>query len=266
MLDSYNRNINYLRISVTDRCNLRCLYCMPEEGFKLLKHEEILSYEEIIEVVNIAVDLGITKVRITGGEPLVRKGIIDFIKMISKNKGLDEVTMTTNGILLSDFATSLVEAGLSRINISLDTIDAKKFYDITRGGDLNKVIAGIEAIQKAGISQIKVNCVIKKSSKEPDAKAVKAFCDSKGIQARFIHQMNLEKGQFSIVEGGSGGDCHNCNRLRLTANGKIKPCLFSDLEFDVRKLGAKNAIIKAIGEKPASGTYNNSGNFYNIGG
>lgn len=266
MLDSFNRNINYLRISVTDRCNLRCTYCMPEDGFQLQKHEDILTYEEIIEVVDIAVDLGIKKVRITGGEPLIRKGIVDFIRMISKNKKLEEVTMTTNGILLADFAKELVEAGLSRINISLDTIDCDKFNYITRGGDLNKVIEGIEAIQKAGISQIKVNCVIENSSEEPDAKAVKAFCDSKGIQARFIHQMKLEKGQFSIVEGGNGGDCKNCNRLRLTANGKIKPCLFSDLEYDVRLLGAKVAILSAINSKPAFGTVNNKGNFYNIGG
>jgi len=266
MLDSYNRNINYLRISVTDRCNLRCRYCMPEKGLQLLKHTDILTYEEIIEVVNIAVDLGINKVRITGGEPLVRKGIIDFIKMISKNKGLEEVTMTTNGILLSDFATALVEAGLSRINISLDTVDADKYNHITRGGNIKKVIEGIEAIQKAGISEIKVNCVVENSSEEINAMGVKLFCEKMGLQARFIHQMNLVKGQFSIVEGGSGGDCGNCNRLRLTANGKIKPCLFSDLEYDVRLLGAKNAILKAISTKPVSGTTNNTGKFYNIGG
>ncbi len=266
MLDSYNRNIDYLRISVTDRCNLRCTYCMPENGVQLLKHSEILSYEEIINVVEVAVNLGIKKVRITGGEPLVRKGIIDFIKMISKNKGLEEVTMTSNGILLSDFAIALVEAGLSRINISLDTIDEEKFKNITKGGELKKVVNGIIAIKRAGISEIKVNCVVENSSNEQNALEVKHFCDIMGIQVRFIHKMNLSKGQFSIVEGGSGGDCGNCNRLRLTANGKIKPCLFSEIEYDVRTLGAENAILKAIKTKPESGTHNNTGNFYNIGG
>jgi GTP 3',8-cyclase len=265
-LDSYNRNIDYLRISVTDRCNLRCSYCMPENGVQLLNHAEILSYEEIIKVVDAAVEIGIKKVRITGGEPLVRKGIIDFIRMISKNRRLEEVTMTTNGILLSEYANALVDSGLSRINISLDTVDDVKYRNITRGGDLNKVIEGIEAIQRAKISEIKVNCVVENSSEEPNAIDVKLFCDKMGIKIRFIPKMNLAKGKFSVIEGGSGGDCRNCNRLRLTANGKIKPCLFSDLEYDVRILGAKNALINAINTKPESGTYNKTGNFYNIGG
>jgi GTP 3',8-cyclase len=266
MFDSFNRKIDYLRISVTDRCNLRCNYCMPENGVQLLKHEEILSYEEILKVVDVAINYGIEKVRITGGEPLVRKGVVDFIKIISKNTGLKEVTMTTNGILLSEYATALVESGLNRINISLDTIDKEKYKHITRGGDLQKVIKGIQAIQKAGISEIKVNCVVEKSSNEKDAMDVKHFCEKMNIKVRFIHKMNLSTGQFSIVEGGIGGDCSKCNRLRLTANGKIKPCLFSDIEYDVRTLGAENAILSAIKNKPEAGTHNDTGNFYNIGG
>ncbi len=266
MLDSFNRNIDYLRISVTDRCNLRCSYCMPENGVQLLDHKDILSYEEIIEVVQVAVNLGIKKVRITGGEPLVRKGVVGFIKMISQIKGLEEITMTTNGILLSEFATELVSSGLSRINISIDTVDNEKYRIITRGGDLNKVIEGIRAIQKAGISIIKVNCVVENSSKEKDALGVKHFCEQMGLEIRYIHKMDLAEGKFSVVEGGSGGNCIKCNRLRLTANGKIRPCLFSNIEYDVRTLGVENALKKAIETKPESGTHNKTGKFYNIGG
>jgi cyclic pyranopterin phosphate synthase len=266
MLDLYKRSIDYLRISVTDRCNLRCTYCMPEEGVKLLRHEDILTYEEILEVVKVAVKSGIKKVRITGGEPLVRKGIVGFVNLISKINGLEEVTMTTNGILLSDFAVPLVEAGLKRINISLDTVNREEFTEITRGGNLDKVLEGIEKIRKAGISEIKINCVIKESSDEENARAVRDFCDKNKLKVRFIRQMNLENGFFSIVEGGSGGDCSQCNRLRLTADGKIKPCLFSELEYDIRKLGAETAIKQAVSNKPACGSKNLTGNFYNIGG
>ena len=266
MLDSFNRNIDYLRISVTDRCNLRCIYCMPEKGVQLIKHEEILTYEEIMKVIDVAVNIGIKKVRITGGEPLIRKGIVGFIKMISKISELDEITMTTNGILLSDYANALVEAGLNRVNISLDTVNEERYSYITRGGELKRVIEGIIAIQKEGISEIKVNCVVENLSNDQNSIDVKVFCEQMGLKVRFIPKMNLAKGKFSVVEGGSGGDCNICNRLRLTANGKIKPCLFSDIEYDVRTLGAENALLMAINNKPETGTYNATDNFYNIGG
>jgi len=169
MFDSYKRSINYLRVSITDRCNLRCVYCMPEEGIQLIHHKDILSYEEIIEVIKEGISLGITKVRITGGEPLVRKGVVSLVEMISSLKGIKDFGMTTNGILLEEFANDLFKAGLSRINISLDTIDREKYSQITRGGEIEKVFAGIEAAKKAGISPIKINCVVKNSSLEPDA-------------------------------------------------------------------------------------------------
>ena len=266
MLDSYNREINYLRVSVTDRCNLRCKYCMPAEGVSLMRHEDILSFEEITEIVKIAVSKGITKVRITGGEPLVRKGIISLIEQILKIPGIDDLSMTTNGILLEEYAEPLAKAGIQRINISLDTVDPDKYAEITRGGDIKKVVRGIVAAKKAGLNPIKINCVVKSSSQEPDALGVKDFCNKTGIQVRFIQLMDLEKGHFSIVDGGTGGDCFICNRLRLTANGKIKPCLFNDIEFDVRELGAEKAITEAIKYKPKCGTFSKNGQFNKIGG
>ena len=266
MLDRYNRKINYLRISVTDRCNLRCIYCMPEHGIKLLKHSDILSLEEITEIAKVAVKFGIDKIRITGGEPLVRKGIVSLVSNLWDIAGIKDLAMTTNGILLHDFALMLKEAGLQRVNISLDSINPKTYEKITRGGDLSKVFKGIEAAKKVGLKPIKINCVVMSSSQEKDALEVKEFCIKNDLKVRFIHQMNLTTGEFSVVEGGEGGNCQRCNRLRLTANGQIKPCLFNDLGYDVRKLGAVEAIKLAVENKPKSGTYNLSGDFYNIGG
>ena len=266
MFDKYNRKINYLRVSVTDRCNLRCVYCMPEEGIRLLDHHEILSFEEIVEVVKESVHLGITKIRITGGEPLVRKGILQLVGMIAELKGIHDFGLTTNGILLEKFAAELVKAGLHRVNVSLDTVDPEKFRQITRGGDISMVFRGIAAARKAGLSPIKINCVVKGSSTEPDATGVKKFCDENGLEVRFIHQMDLESGCFKVVEGGKGGDCQSCNRLRLTANGYLKPCLFNDLEFSIRELGIREAIEKAINFKPEKGSQNLLSRFHNIGG
>jgi GTP 3',8-cyclase len=266
MLDRYNRDISYLRISVTDRCNLRCAYCMPQEGIRLISHQDILSYEEIMEVVRESVDLGIRKVRITGGEPLVRKGVVGLVRMISEIKEVEDLGLTTNGILLSDYADELAKAGLHRVNISLDTIDPERYSKITRGGDIGMVFRGIEAARKAGLGPVKINCVIRDSAEEQDALAVRKFCDEKGLELRFIHEMDLASGGFSIVEGGTGGDCSMCNRLRLTANGFIKPCLFDNIGFSIRELGVKEALQKAVHLKPEKGTVNSINKFHNIGG
>jgi cyclic pyranopterin phosphate synthase len=266
MYDSFKRRINYLRISVTDRCNLRCTYCMPEEGIVMLPHSEILSFEEITEIVRQAARLGITKVRITGGEPLVRKGIPNLIKMINAIPGIEDLSLTTNGLLLQEYALQLKEAGLKRINISLDTLDQDKFRELSRGGDLQKVLDGIAAAKLVGLNPIKLNCVIKQSNTEDDARAVAAFGEENGYQVRYIHTMSLENGHFSVVEGGEGGHCASCNRLRLTANGKLKPCLFDDIEFDIRALGIEQALALAVGNKPRKGSVNTKGHFYNIGG
>ena len=266
MFDPFNRSINYLRVSITDRCNLRCIYCMPEEGIRLMDHSKIITYEEILEVIREGIRLGITKVRITGGEPLVRKGVAGLVKMIARIDGITDFGMTTNGILLEQFAGDLSKAGLHRVNISLDTINPEKYRQITRGGELEKVFSGIQAAREAGISPIKINCVVKSSSREPDAVEVAEFCRQNGLEIRFIHEMDLDTGCFTMVEGGDGGNCRNCNRLRLTANGMIKPCLFGNIEYSIRELGIREALLCAIRTKPEKGKVNNTNLFHNNGG
>jgi cyclic pyranopterin phosphate synthase len=214
----------------------------------------------------VVVSKGVTKVRITGGEPLVRKGVTVLVSMISKIKSIEDLSMTTNGTLLKSYAQELRTAGLHRVNISLDTIDPVKFRAVTRIGDLNDVLEGIKAAKEAGLLPVKINCVIKDSKEEKDAKAVTRFCEDNDLEIRYIHQMDLVRGHFSEVDGGTGGNCALCNRLRLTSNGKLRPCLFSNIEFDIRKLGFKKAIQLATESKPECGTKNETGAFYNIGG
>ena len=266
MYDHYNRHIHYLRISVTDRCNLRCRYCMPEEGVQLMRHEDMLSYEEIVHVVKAASLMGIDKIRLTGGEPLIRRSLADLVAMLASVSGIKDISLTTNGLLLRQYAHALKMAGLQRLNVSLDTLNPEKYRLITRGGDLTRVLDGIRAAREAGLDPVKINCVVFQSSDEEDALMVKEYAGREGLQVRFIRQMDLETGEFSVVEGGDGGNCSRCNRLRLTANGMLKPCLFSDQEFSVRQLGAGQALSRALQAKPQKGCFNVTGKFYNIGG
>jgi GTP 3',8-cyclase len=253
MRDSFGRTINYLRISVTDRCNLRCRYCMPPEGVQLLPREAILSFDEIFEVAQAAANIGFIKLRLTGGEPLVRRDIEVLVEMLAGIETIQDLAMSTNGTLLADHADALAAAGLQRVNISLDALNPEHYTEITGGGHLPDVLAGIEAARLAGLCPIKLNCVVAESSAEPDAVDVARFAHDNDLQIRFIHQMDLPTGKFSVVEGGSGGDCPHCNRLRLSSDGMIRPCLFSDLAFSVRELGPEQALRQAIREKPEAG-------------
>jgi len=239
---------------------------MPPEGVPLWGHDDILSFEEMLKVTKTAVDMGIDKVRVTGGEPLVRRGIVQFVNMLSNIDGIRDLAMTTNGTLLAPLARQLHEAGLHRLNISLDTLDPEKYRQITRVGDINQVLDGIEAAQEAGFAGTKLNCVIHKTSLEPDAMAVRQFAIERDLEARFIRQMDIQRGEFWVVDGGTGGDCAMCNRLRLTSCGMVKPCLFSDISFSVRELGAKEALTQAVHAKPASGHSSLQNKFYAIGG
>ena len=266
MEDCFGRKITYLRISVTDRCNLRCRYCMPEEGVKLLDRSMILSYKEIEDFTRIAVEMGIDKVRVTGGEPLVRKKIVLLIENLSSIDGIKDLSMTTNGVLLSEYADDLKKAGLKRINISLDTVDADRYREITRGGDINRVMEGISAAKRVGFNPIKLNCVVDTDSNEENARGVTEYALRENLLVRYIPLMNLRSGVFGRVEGGDGGNCAECSRLRLTATGMLKPCLFNDIEFNIRELGASKAIELALKHKPHKGGNNNTGCFYNIGG
>lgn len=265
MYDSFNRRINYLRISVTDRCNLRCTYCMPAEGIQLIPRERILTFDEIEEITRTATGMGINKVRITGGEPLVRKGIENLVGRIARIAGVRDFGLTTNGIDLVRLAQPLRDAGLHRLNISLDTLDPQRYRELTRCGNLDDVLAGIDAALAVGFP-VKLNCVVGTSFDEPDALAVKTFGESKGLPVRFIRTMNLKHGEFWQVEGGDGGHCAACNRLRLSSDGKLYPCLFSDQVFDVRELGIETAIRMALGKKPESGQRALNREFTTLGG
>jgi GTP 3',8-cyclase len=292
--DSYQRTIDYLRISITDRCNLRCVYCMPSEGLIPIEHKEILSYEEIVRVIRIAAGIGVRKVRITGGEPLVRKDVAYLIATIRNIEGIKDLSLTTNGILLSKYANKLVEAGLERINISLDSLRPDRYEEITRGGDLNLVLRGIEAAEKAGLRPIKINMVpirgINSDEIEEFAKMTLKF----PYQIRFIEFMpfgteglwSTEKfisadeiksmvegigpltpvklkragparyfrfesapGVVGFISPISHHFCGECNRLRLTADGKLRPCLFSETEIDLKPAlrgGAPDDEIKRL--------------------
>lgn len=189
MIDSFGRRINYLRISLTDRCNLRCRYCMPENGIEKFNHEDMLSLEELYAVIKIFEELGIDKIRFTGGEPLVRKGIVKLISQVSKLKGLKDITMTTNGILLKNYAKDLKEAGLNRVNISLDTLNEEKYRTITRGGNIRDVLEGIEAAKKVGLTPIKINTVLIGGFNDDEIEDLVNLTVEEEIDVRFIELM-----------------------------------------------------------------------------
>ncbi len=282
LIDTYDRTIDYVRISVTDRCNLRCRYCVDSNGtFDFIPHNEILSYEEILRFVRIAARLGVRKVRLTGGEPLSRKGIAGLIREINVIEGIRDVALTTNGVFLGDMIGELKDAGLKRINISLDTMKRDRFEYITGVDALDKVLTGIEKADAAGLNPIKINTVIIKGFNDDEildfVKQAKRWNhhvrfiefmpfgdstlwnDSDIITSRQIEEIigtiykltpcaSTDKGPARMfdIEGGSGKIgfispvsthiCSQCNRIRLTSKGTLRPCLFSDTEYDVKAL------------------------------
>jgi cyclic pyranopterin phosphate synthase len=239
---------------------------MPSEGIQLMNYNNILNYKEIVEVVKVGVSLGITKIRLTGGEPLVRKNISELIGMINDIKDIEDIGLTTNGILLPFLAKELKKAGLQRVNISLDTINPDKYKVLTRYGNLEEVFLGIEAAKNAGLAPIKINCVLIPGINDEDKLQVKEFCRKNNLQFRLIRQMNIETGEFYPVDGGAGGVCSICNRLRLTANGFLVPCLHSSQKFNIHEYGIKEAFLKALNAKPLHGVGTKSHQFCNIGG
>ena len=295
MMDQFGREIRYLRVSVTDRCNLRCEYCMPEDGVPDKGHENILSNEEITRIISAAAGYGISKVRLTGGEPLVRQGFIRLCEEISSIPGIEELTLTTNGLLLPAMARDLKRAGVSRVNISLDTLQADKYRRITRGGSLEGALAGIEAARAAGLYPIKINAVLIRGFNDDELMDLARLSLEEDVHVRFIELMPIGEGCRFWPEGylsaeeaiammpglesldasdgvaqswrlpGAGGTvgfikpvshhfCGSCNRLRLTADGMLKPCLHSDSEIPVRGLqgeALKAAFEAAIKAKPA---------------
>jgi GTP 3',8-cyclase len=304
--DACHRPISYLRVSVTDRCNLRCVYCMPPQGVPPRKHDEILRFEEIERIVRAAAALGISKVRLTGGEPLVRLGIVDLVGMLARIPGIDDLTMTTNGILLERYVAELKNAGLGRVNVSLDTLQEAKYATITRGGKLGDALAGIEAAQRVGLTPLKINTVAVRGLNDDEFVEMARMTLTHDWHVRFIEFMPLnddmplytggymsnEEVRTRIVAAlgelapgqlvpGSGPAayyrlagamgtvgfispvsehfCEQCNRLRLTADGRLRPCLLSDNEVDIKALLRRNVsddelqacLKEAIMAKPA---------------
>lgn len=294
MKDRFERNITYLRLSVTELCNLRCRYCMPEEGVCKKKHEDMLREDEMIQAVETAAALGIKKVRITGGEPLVKRNILSICRRVVAVEGIEEVCMTTNGILLPALAKQLREAGVQRINISLDTLDEKKYAQMTRRGELRQALLGLEAALDAGFEKVKVNTVLIGGFNDDEIPALAGLTRKYPIDVRFIELMPMyDSGEFSpeaflsndivlerlpelvpaTADGGvaklyrfpdgkgnvglispiSAHFCQKCNRLRLTADGKLKPCLHSSAEYPIKGKTRKEMteqMKRAILEKP----------------
>lgn len=297
MLDKRGRIINYLRVSLTDRCNLRCIYCMPETGIRKKKHGDILRFEETEKVIAACAVLGIRKVRFTGGEPLILKGIDRIIKHTASMPDIKDISMTTNGILLGDMANELKKAGLNRVNISLDTLKADKFKLVTRLGDINRVFGAIEKCLSIGMTPVKINTVLMKGINDDEiGDFIKLTMDAP-VQVRFIELMPIgegekyfdkcsmkvekvtemfpelipamddskvaavykmpgAKGSVGLISPVSCKFCSDCNRIRLTSTGTIKPCLHSAEEINLRPyLNDEQKLIEAIGSavynKPA---------------
>ena len=295
--------VDYLRLSITDRCNLRCTYCMPPEGVPSCGHSEILSYEEMSAFARVAADLGISKVRVTGGEPLVRAGCPDLVGMLDRTSGVHDISLTTNGLLLPRFARDLAANGLRRVNISLDSLDATRFARITRGGRLEDALAGVEAAFSAGLSPVKINALLLPGIEEELAAFV-ALTREYDVHVRFIEFMPLDRrvagddqlggegrllpagdvlrrlmqeyvvvghdgpyghgpaqywqvagarGTVGFIAGVSEHFCASCNRLRLTADGRLRTCLFSGVETDVRPLLGDPAALRAAVEAAVGG-------------
>jgi len=313
MEDSFQRSINYLRLSITDRCNLRCTYCMPEQGVQLQPHQEILRLEEILRLVRVAAGLGVSKVRLTGGEPLVRKGVVSLIARIARVKGIDDVAMTTNGVLLPRMAEQLKAAGLKRVNISLDTLNPQKFHQVTRVGDFRSAWSGIEAALAVGFNPVKLNVVVIRHFNDDEILSFLRLTYDYPLHVRFIELMPIgasdewagaslvpyteikaliekhveltpskavsgsgparyftlpgAKGTVGFISPISSHFCGHCNRMRLTAEGKLRPCLHNSFEVDLRaplRQGATDSELEqvfkeAIGHKPEHHTLPETG-------
>lgn len=293
LIDSFGRLHDNLRISVTDRCNIRCFYCMPENDVHFVERREILDFEEIERFVRIAVSLGVRKVRVTGGEPLLRRDLPVLIRRLIQIPGVQDLALTTNGVLLTKLAAPLYDAGLRRINVHLDTLDRQRFFEITRRDEIGKVLAGLDLSKKLGYKKIKLNAVAVKNLVEPDIVPLARFARENDFEVRYIEFMPLDAqnlwdrnkvlladdiirtlsqeiaplvpvpdpdprapaseyrfadgiGRVGFIASVSRPFCLNCNRLRLTADGKLRYCLFAIEEDDVKTLLRSGASDDAI--------------------
>ena len=285
MLDEHRRSIEYLRLSITDLCNLRCKYCMPEQGVKKHGHSDMLRVHELVEIVAAAAQCGIKKVRITGGEPLVHRGVVDICKGIREIPQIEELCLTTNGVLLQQYAGALKDAGVDRLNISLDTLREDRYARMTRCGSLSDVIKGFRAAKEAGFTHTKINTVLIGGFNDDEIADFVALTEDKPLEIRFIELMPLGesanwerrcflsldavrkacpalvytgksgvaelyripgyRGNVGLIRPMSHKFCSVCNRIRVTADGMLKPCLHSDVEISLRGLRGQ-ALVSAI--------------------
>jgi cyclic pyranopterin phosphate synthase len=265
MFDSFDRPIDYLRISVTDKCNLRCRYCMPAEGVPPRNHEEFLSLEQITEVVRVGVRLGLTKVRLTGGEPLVKRGIVELVRMIREVEGVRHLGMTTNGVLLSRYAGPLRRAGLDSLNVSLDTLDPDRYREITRVGDIGRVLAGIQAARAAGFP-MKVNMVVLEDTGVEAIEAMRRFCVERGLTLQLINHYALGEEKLDNYSFDRPPRCRACNKIRLLADGTLKPCLHSNEEIRLDPEHIEESLKRTILAKPERGEVCTNRPMVEIGG
>jgi GTP 3',8-cyclase len=252
MYDSFRRRIDYLRISVTDKCNLRCRYCMPEEGVLPRRHEDFLRHEQIVEVVRAAVGLGLTKVRLTGGEPLVKRGIVELVGMIRAVPGLRHLAMTTNGTLLARLAAGLRQAGLDSVNISLDTLEAERYRYLTRGGRIEQALEGIEAARREGFP-VKINMVVLGDTSQEEIARLRQFCRDKGLALQLINHFDIASPKSQDYLFDRPPKCASCNKIRLLADGQLKPCLHSDQEIALDPADIAGSLRRTIEAKPENG-------------
>ena len=269
LVDPFGRKINYLRISITDRCNYRCVYCLPEGGAALKPYAEILRYEEIERIARIAVALGISRIRLTGGEPLVRKNITRLVKKLAAIPGLAELSMSSNGSLLTPrLAGELKRAGLHRINISLDTLDRDRFAGLTRGGNIDAVLSGISAAKAAGLEPVKINMVLMDTTTVKEIETMELFCREQGLRLQTIKHFVLadHKDPQGAINADRPPKCVSCNRLRLTADGYLKPCLFSSHEIKIDCHNISGSIQIAVLAKPENGLMCENRSMRQIGG
>ena len=294
MIDKYGRQIDYMRISVTELCNLRCRYCMPEEGIVKRDHEEMMTAEETIDAVKAAVSLGVKKIRVTGGEPLVKRGIVELCENIAAVDGVEELCMTTNGTLLPGYARELRAAGVDRVNISLDTLKADRYREITRIGELSEALSGIEAAFEAGFEKVKINTVLMGGFNDAEIEDFVRLTIDRPLEVRFIELMPIgggiefekarfiscvrvlesvpglepldmtdgvaamyalpgAKGRVGLIRPISCDFCEGCNKIRLTADGMLKPCLHSGAEISIKGRSREEmteVIREAILSKP----------------
>ncbi len=303
MQDLYGRVVTYMRVSVTDRCNLRCRYCMPLEGVRFKDPADVLSWDELLRVVRAAAGLGVSRIRVTGGEPTTRPGLVDFVREVAATPGIRDVSMTTNGMLLAGMAADLRRAGLGRVNVSVDSLRADRFRHLTHFGDLQAVLQGVEAALAEGLEPVKLNCVALRGENDDELVDFVALTESRPLHVRFIELMPLgtshawtrerllsaeaireriaeryafvpdalegggpakyyrvpgHVGTFGIITAMTENFCHSCNRVRLTADGELQPCLGSLLAMDLRgplRAGAgddelRRMVAKGIRAKP----------------